>query len=85
MKKLLLSALLVSAIAFTSCREEEAKENLENTGEAIENAADDTEEAVKDGFEATGKAIDDAVDETKDAGQSIKNAVNEVSDDLKKD
>ena len=38
MKKLLLSAVLVSAIAFTSCRDEKKAEEVEDT---IENAAED--------------------------------------------
>lgn len=63
MKKLLLSAVLVSAIAFTSCRDEKKAEEVEDT---IENAAEETEEAAEDGFEATGKAIDDAVEEATD-------------------
>ena len=49
MKKLLLSAVLVSAITFTSCREED-KNNAEQAGDAIENAAEETGEAVEDGL-----------------------------------
>jgi peptidoglycan hydrolase CwlO-like protein len=81
MKKLLFSAALVLAlsVSFTSCRE--VKEGADKAGDAMENAAEETEDAVKGGFEATGEAMDNVVEETEEAVESVKDAIDEATDD----
>ena len=73
MKKLVLSVLVVVALAMTSCGKakeaadktaDAAKEAVEKTGDAVKNAAEKTGEAVKEGAEAVkegAKKVADAV------------------------
>jgi TRAP-type C4-dicarboxylate transport system substrate-binding protein len=86
MKKLIFTGALLLALSatFTSCREEDkndAENAMEQTGDAIEEAAQDTEEAAEGGFQAVGEAIDNAVNETEEAGEAVEDAVDEATDD----
>jgi cytochrome c len=76
MKKLVLSVLVVVAIAMTSCGKakeaakkgtDAATEAVEKTGDALKDAAKKTGDAVKDGAEAVKEGAEKVADATKEA------------------
>ncbi|AJR03234.1 hypothetical protein [Siansivirga zeaxanthinifaciens] len=86
MKKLLLSAVLLTALSltFTSCKDSNKtvtiEEAVDSAVEATEDAVEATEEAVDDAVEATEEAMDDAAESTKKAVDHTVEAAKELVD-----
>jgi len=70
MKKVLLSTVLVLALAlsFTSCRDtkEKTEDAVENAADAASDAVDSTKETAGDAVDDVKEAADDAVEDAKD-------------------
>lgn len=80
MKKIFLSVAVVAlAVAVTSCRDAKKEDQIvDETEQAVQDAAHAVENTVEDVIDATDQAIQDAVDTVEDAAQDVEQKVEEI-------
>jgi predicted small lipoprotein YifL len=74
MKQQLLLTALVTGLSLAACggNKEPAEGPMENAGEKVDQAAEDTKEGAEKASEKTGEALENAGDDVKDATKDEK-------------